>query len=90
MKELVQNFVKIISTLILSYLVNMYDKLKNKYNNTKQKQLRNIGPSFEDCVENAAGVSIMTHYGSRTGGASNMSSKNQAVSSLRLFTPAFR
>ncbi len=31
MKELVQNFVEIISTLILSYLVNMYDKLKNKY-----------------------------------------------------------
>lgn len=31
MKELVINFVKIISTLILSCLVNMYDKLMNKY-----------------------------------------------------------
>lgn len=31
MKELVINFVKIISTLILSYLVKMYDKLMNKY-----------------------------------------------------------
>jgi len=31
MKEIVLNFVKIISTLILSYLVNTYDKLMNKY-----------------------------------------------------------